>query len=127
MHSLRQFVILAYLRLVKNKEKQQSASVMMATTINDKGAYCTKAIRNWAITFLRSGAIPMSERGKHKKLGCFLRDEDIGKRIDTYLRKNKFEVRIHTLTKYINLDDGLSVKLFEHIVIRWMKNFGHNY
>jgi len=42
-------------------------------------------------------------------------------------------VRIHTLTKYINkevlpkLDDGLSMKLSERIVIQWMKIFGHNY
>jgi hypothetical protein len=50
---------------------------MMATTINDKGAYCVKAIQNWANAFLRSGAIPVSERGKHKKLRCFLWDEDV--------------------------------------------------
>jgi len=133
MHSLRQSVVLAYLRLVKNGEKRQSASAMTATTINDKGAYYTKAIRNWANTFLRSGAILMLKRGKHKKLGCFLRDEDIREKIDTYLRENKFEVRIHTLTKYINeevlldLNDGLFVKLFERTVIRWMKIFELSY
>ncbi len=42
-------------------------------------------------------------------------------------------MRIHTLTKYINeevlpdLNDGLSVKLSERTIIRWMKIFGHNY
>jgi hypothetical protein len=106
---------------------------MMATTINGKGAYYAKAIRNWANAFLRSGAIPVSERGKHKKLGCFFRDEDVREKINTYLQENKFEVRIHTLTKYINeevlldLDDGLSMKLFKRTVIRWMKIFGHSY
>ncbi len=68
-----------------------------------------------------------------KKLGCFLRDENIREKIDTYLRENKFEVHIHTLTKYINeevmpnLDDGLSVKLSERTIIQWMKIFGHSY
>jgi hypothetical protein len=106
---------------------------MTTTTINGKGAYCVKAIRNWANTFMCSSAIPVSERGKHKKLGCFLRDEDVREKIDTYLRENKFEVRIHTLTKYINkevlpdLNDGLSMKLSECIVIRWMKIFRHSY
>jgi hypothetical protein len=123
MHSLRRSVVLAYLRLVKNGEKWQSASAMTATTINGKGAYYTKAIRNWANAFLCSGAIPMSERRKHKKLGCFFQDEDVREKINTYLRENKFEVRIHILTKYINeevlldLDDGLSMKLSERIVI----------
>jgi hypothetical protein len=75
----------------------------------------------------------VSECGKHKKLGCFLWDEDVREKIDTYLRENKFEVRIHTLTKYINeevlldLDDGLSVKLSKRIVIRCMKIFGYSY
>jgi hypothetical protein len=65
----------------------------------------------------------VSERGKDKKIGCFFRDEDVQEKIDTYLRENKFEVCIHTLTKYINeevlpeLDDGLFVKLSEHTVI----------
>ncbi len=64
---------------------------------------------------------------------CFFRDEDVREKIDTYLREKKFEVRIHTLTKYINeevlpdLDDGLSVKLSERIVIQWMKIFEHSY
>jgi hypothetical protein len=133
VHSLRQSVILTYLCLVKNGEKRQSASTMMATTINGKGAYYTKAIRNWVNVFLHSGAIRVSKRGKHKKLGCFLRDEDVRDKINTYLRENKFEVRIHTLTKYINeevlpdLDDGLFVKLSERTIIRWMKIFGHSY
>ncbi len=133
MHSLRRSVVLSYLRLVKNGEKRQSASVMTAIGINNKGAYYVKAIRNWANAFLRSGAIPMSKHRKHTKLGCFLRDEDVRKKIDTYLRENKFEVRIHTLTKYINeevlpdLDDGLSMKLSESIVIQWMKIFEHSY
>jgi len=77
VHSLRRSVVLAYLHLVKNGEKRQSASAMMATAINGKGAYYAKAIQNWANAFLRSGPIPMSEHGKHKKLGCFLRDEDV--------------------------------------------------
>jgi hypothetical protein len=47
----------------------------------------------------------------------FPRDEDVREKIDTYFPENKFEVRIHILTNYINeevlldLDDGLSVKL----------------
>jgi hypothetical protein len=96
---------------------------MTTTAINGKGAYYAKAIRNWANAFLHSGVILVSERGKHKKLGCFLRDEDVREKIDTYLRENKFEVRVHTLTKYINeevlpdLDDGFSVKLSERTVI----------
>ncbi len=75
----------------------------------------------------------MLEREKHKKLGCFLRDEDIREKIDIYFQENKFEVRIHTLTKYINeevlpdLNDGLSVKFSERIVIQWMKIFEHGY
>jgi hypothetical protein len=106
---------------------------MTATSINDKGADYAKVIRNWANAFLHLGAIPVLERGKHKKLGCFLRDEDVREKIDNYLRENKFEVRIHTLTKYINkevlpdLDDGLSMKLSECTVIRWMKIFEHSY
>jgi hypothetical protein len=133
MHSLQRSAVLTYLRLVKNGKKRQLASVMTATTINGKGAYCVKVIRNWANAFLHSSAIPVSEHEKHKKLGCFFRDEDVRKKIDTYLRENKFEVRIHTLTKYINeevlpdLDDGFFVKLSERTVIRWMKIFGHNY
>jgi len=133
VHSLRRFVVLAYLRLVKNGEKRQSASAMTIIAINDKGAYCTKAIRNWANAFLLSGAIPMSEREKHKKLGCFLQDEDVREKIDTYLRENKFEVHIHILTKYINeevlpdLDDGLSMKFLECTIIQWMKIFEHSY
>jgi hypothetical protein len=133
VHSLQRSAVFVYLRLVKNGEKWQSTNTMTATAINGKGACCAKAIQNWANTFLRSGAIPVSERGKHKKLGCFLRDEDVQEEIDTYLRENKFEVRIHTPTKYINeevlpdLDDGLSMKLFERNVIRWMKIFGHSY
>ncbi len=46
VHSLRQSAILAYLRLVKNGEKRQSASAMTTTAINGKGAYYAKAIRN---------------------------------------------------------------------------------
>jgi len=133
MHLLRRSAVLAYLRLIKNGEKRQSASAMTVIAINGKGAYCVKAIRNWANAFLRSGAIPVSKCGKHKKLKCFFRDEDVREKIDTYLRENKFEVCIHTLTKYINeevlpdLDDGFSVKLSERTVIRWMKIFGHSY
>ncbi len=133
VHSLRRSTVLINLRLVKNGEKLQSTSAMTITTINGKGAYYAKAIWNWANTVLHSGAIPVSERGKHKKLGCFFWDEDVREKIDTYLRENKFEVRIHTLTKYINeevlpyLDDGLSMKLSERIVIWWMKIFEHNY
>jgi hypothetical protein len=77
VHSLRRYVVLAYLRVVKNGEKRQLASAMTTTAINGKGAYYAKAIRNWADSFLRSGAIPVSERGKHKKLRCFFRDEDV--------------------------------------------------
>jgi len=77
MHSLWRYVVLAYLRLVKNGEKQQSASAMTTAAINGKYAYYAKAIRNWANAFLCSDAIPVSERGKHKKLGCFFRDEDV--------------------------------------------------
>jgi hypothetical protein len=133
MHSLRRSTILAYLRLVKNGEKRQSTNAMTATAINGRGAYYAKVIQNWANAFLHSGAIPVSKRRKHKKLGCFLQDEDVRKKIDTYLRENKFEMRIHILTKYINeevlldLDDGLSVKLSKRTVIRWMKIFGHSY
>jgi hypothetical protein len=85
MHSLWRSAVLAYLCLVKNGEKWQLASVMMAIAINSKGEYYAKVIRNWANAFLRSGAIPVSEREKHKKLGCFLQDEDVRKKIDTYL------------------------------------------
>jgi len=51
------------------------------------------------------------------------------RRLTLTFEKNKFEVRIHILTKYINeevlqdVDDGLSVKLSERTVIRWMKIF----
>jgi hypothetical protein len=85
VHSLQRSAVLAYLRLVKNEEKRQSASTMTTTAINGKGAYYTKAIQNWANAFLRSGAIPVLKRGKHKKLRCFLRDEDVREKIDTYL------------------------------------------
>jgi TATA-binding protein-associated factor Taf7 len=44
MHSLQRFVVLAYLHLVKNGQKWQSASAMMATSINSKGAYYAKVI-----------------------------------------------------------------------------------
>ncbi len=77
VHSLWRSAVLAYLCLVKNGEKRQSANAMMATAINGKGAYCAKAIRNWANAFLCSGAIPVSQRGKHKKLGRFFRDEEV--------------------------------------------------
>ena len=82
---------------------------------------------------MKDGSLPQSKQGKYAKPSSFLQDEDCIIILQQYLRANKLQVELATLTKHKN-DEMLPElgytpcpKISERTMMRWLQSLNISY
>ena len=73
---MRYLAVSCFLRLVHVDQKDRvAASETVASFVFKKGPWRARLIRVWANVFVETGAVPVSQQGKHTKVQSLMCDE----------------------------------------------------
>jgi len=135
-HFLKLLVLLKFFEARTAGSTRAEAADIAATSLPSDMQYSCRTVHNWARTFLESGVVAQSHRGKHQKSESLLHDEDFLAQCIKWLRetlpskRTPQHFRRHLVDTVLPLVTGLGAKstaVCETTARNWMLSIGYKF